>query len=376
MAKSLNADASYLLAWVRLIRSENVGPATFHDLVRHYGDIHEALYNLPHLAKKSSNGRPVRICSVADAEKEIEQHQRLGATLLTLADADYPAALAQVGDAPPVISVLGNVKGLQVPHMAIVGARNASLHGRNFARNLSFELGGAGWWVASGLAHGIDTAAHEGALNSGTTAVVACGVDQIYPSENIGLYNKIREQGCVVSEAPLGAKPQSSFFPRRNRIISGLSKGVIVVEAAMRSGSLITARFANEQGRDVFAVPGSPFDPRCRGTNHLIQQGAPLIQSCADVLSHYETLFRPQRLQEETPAYLTLQPPLDLDQDYETLKQKILDNLSFSPISLDELTRQCDTTPERVQGAVIELELSNSVFRPTGSQVMLAVGEK
>src|SRR5690348_1336856 len=230
--------------------------------------------------------------SLRDAETELAALARLGARLVCWGEPDYPAALANVEDAPPVLTVLGNPALLQAPIVAVVGARNASANGRRIASELSAGLGEAGIVVASGMARGIDAAAHLGALDSGSVAVVAGGADIVYPEENRGLYDALVERGAVVAELPLGTEPQARHFPRRNRIISGMARGVVVVEAAAKSGSLITARFALEQGREVFAVPGSPLDPRSRGCNDLLRHGATLTESAADVLSQLAPQLR------------------------------------------------------------------------------------
>jgi len=375
--EKVNKKAAFLeeklVSWLRLIRSPHIGPATFHDLIKHYGSAEEALYHLPSLAEKSTT-KSFSVYSLDKAYEEIEKHASIGACLLTLDDPAYPGLLSQIEDAPPVLSVLGSSLVLSKQSLAIVGARNASIHGQHFARKLSSELGQHHWIITSGLARGIDTAAHEGALSTGTIAVLASGIDYIYPPENEKLYHVIREKGCIISEAPFGAKPQSHFFPRRNRLISGLSKGIIVVEGALKSGSLITARFGNEQGRDVFAVPGSPLDPRCRGTNQLIQQGATLIQSAQDIIDHYQSFFTSQGLRETTSLYSMPPKKLDFEKDNSDLKKQILEKLSYTPISLDELTRQCETRSEYIQSAIIELELAGQVFRSSRNQITLAIG--
>ncbi|MBK3735627.1 DNA-protecting protein DprA, partial [Azospirillum brasilense] len=254
--------------WLRLIRSENVGPITFHRLLERFGGAGAALEALPDLAKRGGRTKPLRIAPKADIDRELAANDRIGARLLFSCEPDYPEPLAALDDAPPVVSVLGHPHLLRRRAVALVGARNASMNGKKFAERLARDLGEAGLLVVSGMARGIDTAAHAGALGSGTAAVVAGGADVVYPPENQALYRDIVQQGVVIAESPVGTTPQARHFPRRNRLISGLSLGVLVVEAALRSGSLITARMALEQGREVMAVPGSPLDPRCQGTNN------------------------------------------------------------------------------------------------------------
>jgi len=274
------------LARLRLARTENVGPVTFRQLIARFGSAGEALHALPALARRGGRARPLRLCTPEAAERERDALAAAGGTLVFPEEADYPQALAILDHAPMVLSVLGDPGMLCRRSIAIVGARNASTSGRNFARRMAADLAAAGMTVVSGLARGIDTAAHEGAIDA-TVAVMAGGVDVVYPRENADLYRRIRDRGAVISEIPFGTQPQARHFPRRNRIISGLSIGVLVVEAALRSGSLITARLAGEQGRDVFAVPGSPLDPRCKGPNDLIRKGAKLTETAEDILSEF-----------------------------------------------------------------------------------------
>ena len=254
---------------LRLIRSENVGPITFRSLLRRFGSARAAIEALPDLARRGGRSAPLRVCPFPQAEQELSAADRIGARLMTADDADYPEALAAIYDAPPLLYVLGDIALLRRQAVAIVGARNASANGRRLAQDIARDLGTAGFVVVSGLARGIDHAAHRGSLDSGTIAVVAGGIDIAYPPDNEELQREIGRRGAIVAEMPPGTVPQAKHFPRRNRLISGLSLGVLVVEAALQSGSLITARMALEQGREVLAVPGSPLDPRCHGTNNL-----------------------------------------------------------------------------------------------------------
>ena len=270
---------------MRLCRTETIGPISFYAMLRRFGSARAALDVLPRLARRGERATTVTAVTRAEAEAELGALHRAGARLVCWGEPGYPSALAAIEDAPPILTVLGQAQLLQQPMIAVVGARNASANGRRLARDLAAELGLGGLVVISGLARGIDAAAHLGALETGSVAVVAGGADVVYPAENRGLYDALARQGAIVAELPLGTEPQARHFPRRNRIISGMALGVVVVEAAARSGSLITARFALEQGREVFAVPGSPLDPRARGCNDLLRHGATLTENVADVLS-------------------------------------------------------------------------------------------
>ncbi len=285
--------------WLRLIRSDNVGPRTFRSLMHHFGTAKAALARLPELAQRGGAARTGRICSEDDARGEIAAGKRIGVSLLAPGEAGYPPRLATLDDAPPLLGIRGHVEALIRPMIAIVGSRNASGAGLKFAGKLAHDLSDAGFIVVSGLARGIDQAAHRTSLDGGTVAVLAGGHDRIYPPEHEDLLASLLTSGAAISEMPLGHAPRARDFPRRNRLISGASLGVVVVEAAHRSGSLITARIANEQGREVFAVPGSPLDPRAAGTNDLIKQGATLITEAADVITAVEPIMeRPIELRE------------------------------------------------------------------------------
>lgn len=272
-----------LVARVRLIRSPSIGPVTFRQLLARFGSAEAALAAIPDLAVRGGGKAPVLFADVA-ARQEIDRVERLGARYLVLGQGLYPSSLAEISDAPPLLIVRGDTRLLDRPMVAIVGARNASAAACRFARQLAHELGREGVTVVSGLARGIDTAAHDGALASGTIGVIAGGIDVFYPPENEERQRRMFEEGLVVAEMPPGTEPRARHFPYRNRIIAGLSFGTVVVEAAPRSGSLITARLAAEMGREVMAVPGSPLDPRAQGCNGLIRDGATLVQNAMDVL--------------------------------------------------------------------------------------------
>ncbi len=357
--------------WLRLIRAENVGPITFFRLLVQYGSAAAALKALPDLARQGGRTKALRIPTKAEAERELAACARAGVRVLAACEPDYPEALATVDDRPPLLFVLGHAHLLRRPAVAVIGARNASANGRRFAHLLARDLSEAGLVVVSGLARGIDAAAHEGAMAGGTVAVLAGGVDVIYPEENEALYRRLIVEGVAISENPVATQPQARHFPRRNRLISGLSQGVVVVEAALKSGSLITTRFALEQGREVLAVPGSPLDPRCQGTNSLIREGATLIQSAADVLQALAHLTRPKAGEgaESGPAAKPSPPPDETD--LVRARALVLESLSPSPVPIDELVRGCQLSAAIVQTVVLELELAGRAERRPGNQVNL-----
>lgn len=359
-------DREELCDWLRLIRSENVGPIAFRQLLARYGSAAAALAAIPDLAKRAGK-RTIRIAGRAEAMVEIAAVEKFGGRLLAKGDPDYPALLAHIEDAPPILSVLGFAHVWNRPCLAIVGARNASLNGQRFARELAHELGAAGIAIVSGLARGIDTAAHQGALASGTVAVMAGGVDYVYPSENKDLYDRIAASGAVVSEIRWGEVPQARHFPRRNRIVSGMSSGTLVVEAALRSGSLITARLAGEQGREVFAVPGSPLDPRAKGANDLLRQGATLVESARDVL---DVILR---VGARSPDFSHEVSQVNICNITETeiskARETILSALAPSPTLVDEIVRECQLSAPVVLAALLDLELAGMVDRQAGGRV-------
>lgn len=339
------------LAWLRLARTESVGPVAFGHLVGRYGSAARALAALPDLARRAGRVTAPRIPSVGEAEAELADGEALGATLICSGEAGFPAALKAIDPPPPVLWALGDPALLRRRAVAIVGARVASAAGCRFARGLAADLGRAGLVIVSGLARGVDAAAHEGALPTGTAAVLGGGIGDIYPPENAGLYAAIAERGCIVSESAPRRRAQAKDFPRRNRLISGLSLAVVVVEAELKSGSLITARLAAEQGREVLAVPGSPLDPRARGCNDLIRQGAAVCEGAEDVLRAIESIagFR------APPA-----PPYAAgpDEPSAELIQRVFDLLSPTPVQVDELARQVGAPAGQVFAALVELSLA------------------
>jgi DNA processing protein len=366
--------------WLRLIRSENVGPRTFHRLIERYGSATDALRALPRLAGRGGQ-TAVRLCSEAAAARELAQLASLGGRLIASIEPDYPERLRAIEDAPPVLSVLGDALLLARPTVAIVGSRNASLNGLKLARDLARGLGEAGLVVVSGLARGIDGAAHHGALATGTVAVLAGGVDVVYPKEHEPLYRRIAGTGgAVVAEMPFGMGPQARHFPRRNRLISGLALGVVVVEASLHSGSLITARLALEQGREVFAVPGSPLDPRARGGNDLIRQGATLVEGVEHIVTGLQGM-----LGVAAPlAAPTIPPPApgpaavpmpaaepEPPADREGQRVRIEQLLSPAPIPVDEILRICHLPAATVHSILLEAELAGRLERLPGNRVAL-----
>lgn len=386
------------LDWLRLIRSENVGPRTFRALINQYGGAAAALEALPDLARRG--GRlMLKVCSRAEAEKEMAAAARLGVRFIAMGEPDYPKTLQAIDTAPPLIAIRGSSDILAKPSVAIVGSRNASASGLTFAERLSRQLGEAGYVVVSGLARGIDTKAHKASLESGTVAVLAGGHDRIYPAQNEPLLHAIIEQGgAVISEMSMGWEPRGRDFPRRNRIVSGLSYGVVVVEAARRSGSLITARFALEQGREVFAVPGSPLDPRAEGTNDLIRDGATLCAGIEHVTSVLEPLIasgpRLDRSAEEAHHALgseelwdeldlpdivrapvrPVMPEAGIDEETGEGEADLIAFLGPSPVAIDDLVRQSGLSIRNVQMALLELEIAGRLERHGGNVVSLIVG--
>ena len=359
------------LDWLRLIRSENVGPITFTRLMERYGSAAQALAALPDLARRGGRGRPIVIATRTAAERELAACARIGARLVAKVEPGYPAALRMLDDAPPLLCVRGDVGLLNRPAVAIVGARNASANGRRLARDLARALGEAGFVVVSGMARGIDTSAHQGALASGTVCVLAGGVDVVYPPENQSLYEEAVSHGTVVAEMPIGTVPQASYFPRRNRLISGVSLGVVVVEATLRSGSLITARLALEQGREIFAVPGSPLDPRCNGPNDLIRQGATLVETAEDILRVLDNMLRRPLAERKRADFLAPPPSVNEDAEAERALALVVEAMGASPVTVDEIIRQCQLSPSVMSMALLELELAGRLERHPGNRVSL-----
>jgi DNA processing protein len=385
------------LACLRLIRSENVGPVTFRDLIDYYGGAAKALDILPALSRRSS-GRPIRICSKVDAERELATAERIGATAVFSIERDYPTILRSIDAPPPMLYLKGDRQLLRRPSVAIVGSRQCSAAGVQLTMLFANELVKAGIVIVSGLARGIDRAAHDAALQSGTIAVLAGGIDWVYPPEHAELQTRIGVEGCLVTERPPGLQPRDRDFPRRNRIIAGLVYGVVIIEAAARSGTLVTARYANELGREVFAVPGHPLDPRAEGTNRLIKQGATLVTAATDILD----VLRPILGLEERAmpfASAASEPPDTLASDCvrpaatasaetatsvpvpagaapagplsdDTLKA-VLTALGPAPVTVDTIARQIGLNARAVQIALLELDLAGRIERQGQSLVAL-----
>jgi DNA processing protein len=377
--------------WLRLLRSENVGPRTFRALVNNCGGVRAALNALPDLARRGGAKRPIRVALVEEIEKELIAASKLGVRFVALSEPDYPPALQEIDSAPPILALRGRAAALRKAAVAIVGSRNASAAGLTFAERLARGLGQAGYVVVSGLARGIDQRAHVASLETGTVGVLAGGHGKPYPGEAVPLMERMIESGAVVSEMPIEWEPRGRDFPRRNRIVSGLALGVVVVEAARGSGSLITARFALEQNRQVFAVPGSPLDPRAEGTNDLLKQGASICTGADDVLTALEPV-RPNDLaaMRETSgepgeplwgeqALYGVDPqstprtrpgeefddasgaPYSAGDEAEAASERIVALLGPSPITLDELARAAEASARAVRVALLELEVAGRV---------------
>ncbi|MFD1327058.1 DNA-processing protein DprA [Mycoplana ramosa] len=362
------------IAWLRLIRSDNVGPVTFRDLINHFGTAETALEMLPELSRRGGAARAIRIASRADAERELELAHRHGAIFVGIGEPDYPALLRKTDGAPPLLAMKGNLRIANDVAVGIVGSRNASIVGAKFAGMLARDLGAAGYAVVSGLARGIDTAAHRASLATGTIAAMAGGLDQPYPPENVALLGEITAgSGLAVSEMPFGWEPRARDFPRRNRLIAGMGLGLVVVEAASRSGSLITARNAADFGRLVFAVPGSPLDPRAHGTNDLLKDGAIVTTNASDVLEALAPLHGPTQCQSVSGAdepsvddsELPL-PPNDGD------RARIVSALGPTPVEIDEIIRHTELPAATVYLVLLELDLAGRLHRHSGGLVALA----
>jgi DNA processing protein len=356
--------------WLRLIRSQNVGPRTFRALINHYGGARAALDALPALARRGGGGVSPIVCSRDQAEREIEAAQKLGVELVAIGEPDYPRRLQVIDDAPPLIALRGHRAVLAMPVVAIVGSRNASAAGIKLTQRIVQGLCEVGFATASGLARGIDAAAHRSSLATGTIAVLAGGHDRVYPPEHAQLLDAILDTGMALTEMPIGWEPRARDFPRRNRLISGLALGVVIVEAAKRSGSLITSRLALEQGREVFAVPGSPLDPRAEGTNSLIKQGATPVTEAADIISVLQPIMG---VEPEAPMR---EPDVGDDgarggEPAPDERARIIGLLSPTPVSIDDLIRLSQTSPRVVRMVLLELEIAGRLERHGGSLVSL-----
>ncbi|HMM14997.1 MAG TPA: DNA-processing protein DprA [Parvibaculum sp.] len=368
-------SAAERLARLRLARSETVGPVTFSELLQHFPNAVEALEALPALARRGGRKSLPHIPGRVEAEREIAAVEAAGGRLLVYGDADFPRRLAMIDPPPPVITVRGALHLATRKTVAIVGSRNASAAGARIAATIARDLGQEGYVVASGLARGIDAAAHRASLDGGTIGVVGGGLDVVYPEENRQLHEQVAERGLLVAEMPLGTQPRGKLFPRRNRIISGLALGVVVVEAAMRSGSLITARFALEQGRDVFAVPGSPLDPRAHGSNSLIKQGAALVESAADVIAALAQTSASPFAEPDTPGF-TRRPAMAVAEPDAEMRALITSALSPTPTAIDDIVRQTGLAVPHIRMVLLELDLAGRLHRSPGDRVSLLPAEQ
>ncbi len=364
---------SNLINTIRLIRTENIGPKSFFKLVKHFGNTKTAIENLGNYSVRGGRKTPLRAASLDDAYKELEAHSKYGAKMISFQDAAYPKYLLNTPAPPPVISCKGNLNLLNKKSVAIVGARNASVNGMEFARQISRELSEQyGYIIISGMARGIDKAVHEVSLKH-TVAVLAGGIDHIYPSENTKLYENIASNGLIVAELPFGTLPMSQNFPQRNRIIAGMSLGVIVVEASVNSGSLITAKFGLDYNRDIFAVPGLPMDPRSKGVNKLIKEGAILIENTEDIISNIsqvEEQINRERVNEDGDEYKNIQHEVT-----DTQRQDIIGLLSYNPVDINLIIASTEVPLPVIQIVLIELELAGRLVRMHGNKIALKYSE-
>lgn len=359
---------------VRLIRTSNVGPVTFFQLIRRFGSAAKALEALPELSAKGGRKQYLAPFTTEQALKEIEATQSFGAHMIMYGSPEYPKLLHHIPDAPPVITVSGSTQIWQEQEcIAMVGARNASANGCQLAHKLARELGEKGLLVISGLARGIDSFAHKGALTTGTVGVIAGGIDNIYPPENAPLYQQIRASGAIISEQPFSSLPYSGSFPGRNRIIAGMSLGTLVVEASPKSGSLITARFALENNREVFAIPGSPLDPRSKGCNQLIKNGATLVESAEDIVHGIHHLRTQRFAESEIPAYQHEAASGYQDEnELQEARRLIIQKLGITPVAVDVVIEQSQLPAQIVATVLLELELAGRLRRSAGNKVALA----
>lgn len=369
--QNIALDEAEKFARLRLIRSENIGPITFYRLLDQFSSARVALEHLPDLARKGGRKKALKISSVSDTETEILALQEIGAHMVFWGTAEYPPLLAHINDAPPILFVRGHLHLMAKKAVAVVGSRNASINGRRFAQSIAQALGESGYLVVSGMARGIDTSAHLGALPSGTVAALGCGVDVVYPRENTGLYNNLIETGAVCSEVTIGTTPQARHFPRRNRIISGMSRAIVVLEACAKSGSLITARMALEQNREVFAVPGPPQDPRVKGSNALIRDGAYLNETANDILQVLSDMS-PNAFSEGRRRAVSTQPMLSLDdKELDLARDRIHQALDYGPTDVDDFIRDTGQSPAAVAAILLELEVAGKLERQNGNKVAL-----
>ncbi len=362
------------IAWIQLARSENVGPVTFRELLRYYETAVKALAAIPEMASRGGK-RKISLCPYEVALKEYEQTLAFGGDIITSYEDEYPDLLRQIHDYPPVISVIGDKSLLNKQSIGIVGTRNATINGKQLAKKFAFDLADSGYIVTSGMALGIDRNAHEGALlkeGNNTIAVVGCGIDICYPDKNNDIYNEIKERGLIVSEFPLSSSPQAINFPRRNRIISGLSLGVLVIEAQKRSGSLITARLALEHNREVFAVPGSPIDGRSSGPNYLIKQGATLVESAGDIIEGLGNINKRRFILKEPDFEIADPKPKTFsDNEMAEARKIVLENFGANSITFDNIINETGLSYSLISMILLELELAGRIERRPGGMIAL-----
>ncbi len=366
------------LSWLRLIRSDNIGPVTFRDLINHFGSAEAALDALPDLSRRGGAARSPRIATLAQAEREMETATRFGARFVGIGEPDYPPALREIDGAPPLIAMKGSNATVIRPSLGIVGSRNASINGAKFAAMLARQCGQAGYTIASGLARGIDAAAHAASLSTGTVAMLAGGLDKPYPPENFRLLDDIYANGgATISEMPFGWEPRARDFPRRNRLIAGVSLGVLIVEAAERSGSLITARLAGDFGRLVFAVPGSPLDSRCHGTNRLIKDGATLVTEAADILDALSPMMEPRLDLQHVVREGTGDQPISQTGDRAGDKARAIlaEALGPSPVETDDIIRHTGLPAATVYLLLLELDIAGKLNRHSGGRISMIMAD-
>ncbi len=368
---------SEIISWIRLFKTENVGKVTFFNLLKIFGNAEEALKNVEKYSLKGGLKKPVKLADEKSALLELENCRKIGAKIITFNMAEYPNLLRQIADPPPIITALGNANLLNQDIISIVGPRNASINGCKFAQKIAFDLGSEKLVIASGMARGIDSAAHLGGIASGTIAVIAGGIDNIYPPENKSLYQQIAEKGLIISENFFGTPPRGVNFSQRNRIISGIALGVVVIEATLKSGTLITARYALEQNRDIFAVPGSPFDPRAQGTNRLIKQGAKLTESAEDILEEINHL-RGKALQniefreKENAEFQGFDIDIFTDDEVDEARKLIIEKIGYQPVIIGDLISELQIPIRIANIALIQLELAGKIEYKNGKVVMIA----
>ncbi len=366
------------LSWLRLIRSDNIGPVTFRDLINHFGSAEAALDALPDLSRRGGAARSPRIATLAQVEREMETATRFGARFVGIGEPDYPPALREIDGAPPLIAMKGSSAAVVRPSLGIVGSRNASINGAKFAAMLARQCGQAGYTIASGLARGIDAAAHAASLSTGTVAMLAGGLDKPYPHENFRLLDDIYANGgATISEMPFGWEPRARDFPRRNRLIAGVSLGVLIVEAGERSGSLITARLAGDFGRLVFAVPGSPLDSRCHGTNRLIKDGATLVTEAADILDALSPMMEPRLDLQHVVREGTGDQPICQTGDRAGDKERAIlaEALGPSPVETDDIIRHTGLPAATVYLLLLELDIAGKLNRHSGGRISMIMAD-